>query len=228
MLCLPLRTWSCVCAKAVINSRLAQQVELDGESVFLWLSAYRWRGLVTSFSQCSCSPTCLWTTSGLPPHPAARTRAAMQSRRWSAATAWRRPATWTAPGRASPVTPPASIAHPHVSRLTWQPLIVFDNPLLLSRNIWSYAFLFVFAPEICPFARLTPHFFFPCSKPTKDINPGWSHGICQRPVQSQLGPWDHHEPQLPCGKSQPASGKVCHKELLFRCRPLVSKRENRH
>lgn len=192
MLCLPLRTWSCVSAKAVINSRLAQQVELDGESVFHWLSAYQWRGLVTSFSQCSCSPTCLWTTNGLPPHPAARTRAAMRSRRWSATTAWRQPATWTAPGRASPATPPASIAHPHVSLLTWQPLINNSNSLLSSCNIWSYAFLFLLLKSVRLPSSL--HICLLAASPPKTLtldevmesardlsNLSWAHEISMNP-----------------------------------------------
>lgn len=42
------------------------------------------------------------------------------------------------------------------------------------------------------FLFITPLFLFgPHSKPTQNLNSGWSHGVCCRRLQSQPCPWDH-------------------------------------
>lgn len=162
---------------------------LTSQSVGVWL-------LQTSHSfMRSCNPRCLSMMSDLPQHPAVRTKAAMWSRRPSAVTAWRRPP--TVPVKASRVTPPANIAHHHVSLLTRQILTLLNLYLvyfvyrgcvlsLFNFSCWFYAFLFSFLTRL-----FAPH-LGPHSKPTKNLNLGWSHGVCQRCFQSQLGPRDRY------------------------------------
>lgn len=63
---------------------------------------------------CSHNPKCQMM-SVQSPHPAVRTKEVMASPHRTAVTAWRQPAKWTAPVKASRATPPASIARLHVS-----------------------------------------------------------------------------------------------------------------
>lgn len=122
---------------------------------------------------CSHNPRCQ-TTSVRSPHPAARTKEVTASPCQTAVTAWRQPAKWTAPVKASRAAPPASIARLPVSLNPRGPLMLF------SAYVVAFKAAFFLAPSLGS-----------VSESTKNLNSGWGHGVCQRPVQSQHRPRDH-------------------------------------
>lgn len=102
-----------------------------------------------------------------PPHPAARTKAAMWSRRRSAVTAWRRQATWTVPVKASQATAPASTARPPVSLLTccWFTVYICVRDLFpchFDFNSWFF-FIPLFWPSLS-------NILAPSASPPKTLN----------------------------------------------------------